>query len=235
MRTLRRANDRGQADYGWLRTAHSFSFGDYFDPQHVQFRSLRVMNEDHIEGGAGFPMHGHRDMEIVTYVTRGAIEHRDSEGGQGVIRPGEVQRMSAGTGIRHSEFNHLADETTSLYQIWFLPERAGRKPGYEQASVRETLERDGLVLAAAPEGGGGAVAIGQDAKLWIVRFRAGQERKLEWKAGRGAWIQVVGGAVEALGERPQALRAGDGLTVESETSVTLRATEDTEVLFFDLA
>jgi redox-sensitive bicupin YhaK (pirin superfamily) len=233
MLRLRKATDRGHANHGWLDTRYSFSFADYFDQQHVQFRALRVMNEDRVAPGQGFGMHGHRDMEIVTYVLDGALEHKDDMGNGSVLRPGELQRMTAGTGIQHSEFNPSPSEAVHLYQIWLLPERKGLTPGYEQRAF-VPAEKDGrLRLVASPDGANGSLVIHQDARLYLATLAAGQEVRHELKAGRHAWLQVLRGAVEVGALN---LSGGDGLAVSEEPglAITGRAA-DSEVLLFDLA
>lgn len=230
--TLRRADERGHADHGWLRTHHTFSFADYRDPAHMGFRSLRVINEDVVAPGTGFGLHGHRDMEIVTWVLAGALEHRDSLGNGSVIRPGEIQRMTAGTGIRHSEANPSESEPVHLLQIWLLPERRGLAPSYEQTRVADEELAAGWVLLAAPVGDGGVVGIHQDARLSATRLAAGDERELRVASGRHAWVQVARGAVGLDGVE---LVAGDGARRSTEGASRLVARDDAEVLWFDLA
>jgi redox-sensitive bicupin YhaK (pirin superfamily) len=232
MITLRPASERGHADFGWLDTHHTFSFGDYFDPEHTQFRALRVLNEDRVQPGQGFGTHGHRDMEILTWVLSGALEHRDSLGTHGVIRPGEAQVMSAGMGIRHSEYNASAAEPVHFLQIWLLPERQGLPPRYDQVAFPDAELRDGLRLIASPDGMEGSVKLFQDAKVYAARLEPGQKLRLPLPEGRSGFLQVAIGAVEVNG---LAMHAGDGARIQEETSPTLAADAPSEVLFFDLA
>jgi hypothetical protein len=224
---LRKSNDRGHANHGWLDSWHTFSFADYHDPQHVSFSALRVINEDRVAPGEGFPTHPHRDMEIITYVLEGALEHQDSLGTGSVIRPGEVQRMSAGTGIRHSEFNHSQTEPVHFLQIWILPDRQGVQPGYEQKRIG--LD-DQLRLVASPDGHDGSVTIHQDARVYAARLN-GSEVTHTLASGRRAWLQVARGAVKLNGTT---LQAGDGAGIENETALRLAVDGSAEVLLFDL-
>jgi quercetin 2,3-dioxygenase len=228
---VRKAGERGHFNFGWLDTYHSFSFGDYYDPRHMGFRSLRVINEDFVSPGAGFPTHGHRDMEIVTYILAGGLSHRDSMGNGSVIRPGDVQRMSAGTGVLHSEFNDSEDEPVHLLQIWILPAEQGIAPGYEQTAFAEEERRGRLRLVASPDGREGSVRIHQDASLYASVLDAGARVEHELRPGRHAWLQVARGAVELNG---QALGQGDGAAVSDETRLSVAAAEASEVLLFDL-
>ena len=232
MMTLRPSDARGRTEIGWLDSRHTFSFGDYDDPDHVSFRSLRVVNEDWVEPGTGFGTHPHRDMEIITYVVDGALQHRDSLGTGSVIRPGEVQRMTAGTGILHSEYNPSATEPVHLVQIWILPERRGLTPGYEQRAFPGAERRDRLRLVASRDGRDGAVTLHQDVDLFAGLLSAGARVVHGLRPGRGAWVQVLRGGVTVNG-RP--LRAGDGAAIEDEPAVELTAGELAEVLLFDLA
>jgi quercetin 2,3-dioxygenase len=228
---IRRAEERGHFDHGWLDTSHTFSFGDYHDPAHMGFRSLRVINEDRVRPGRGFPTHGHRDMEIITYVVAGALEHRDSMGNGSVIRPGDVQRMSAGTGVTHSEFNQSKTEPVHFLQIWILPARPGQPPGYEQKSFPACDGR--LQLVASPDGRDGSVTVHQDARVLLTNLGAGVAVEHRLAPGRHAWVQVVSGGVYA---NDQALDAGDGAALSDEPAVTLVAREEgTQALVFDLA
>ena len=230
MITIRKSADRGASNHGWLDSKFSFSFADYHDPRHMGFGSLRVINDDHIAPGAGFPTHPHRDMEILTWVLQGAVAHRDSEGNQAVVRPGELQRMSAGTGIRHSEFNASSTDPLHLLQIWILPERRGLAPGYEQTAFTDL---DGkLRLVAARDGRDGAVTIHQDAELWVARLDVGQQAAFAPKRGRVQWLQVARGAVELNGTH---LATGDGAAIDEEVALTLRGEFPAEVLLFDMA
>jgi redox-sensitive bicupin YhaK (pirin superfamily) len=228
---VRPSAERGGADYGWLKTRYTFSFNTYHDPAHMGFRALRVINEDVVMPGQGFGMHGHRDMEIVTYVISGALEHRDSLGNGGVLRAGEVQRMTAGTGIRHSEFNPSADEPVHLYQIWLFPERSGLTPSYEQREV-EPAGDGNLRLIAAPPGHGGTLTIHQDAMVFIGTLERGQTLTQPLGPGRHAWVQVVRGSI-TLGD--QVLHGSDGAAVSDEPSLLIKAGEGAELLVFDLA
>ncbi|MDX2170029.1 MAG: pirin family protein [Deltaproteobacteria bacterium] len=231
MLTIRPAAERGHVRIDWLDSRHSFSFGEYHDPRHMGFRALRAINEDVVAPGGGFATHPHRDMEIVTWVLDGALQHRDSLGTGSVIRPGEVQRMTAGTGIRHSEFNASTSEPVHLLQIWILPERAGLEPSYEQKTV--PLDgTGGLRLLASPDGRDGSVTIHQAAELWAGRLKAGSDASHTLAAGRHAWLQVARGDVQVNG---QVLHAGDGAALSDESAVALHADSDAEVLLFDLA
>ena len=230
--TLRPSAARGHADHGWLDTRHSFSFADYYDPQHMGFRTLRVINEDVIKPATGFGTHGHRDMEILTYIVRGALEHRDSTGEHSVIRQGEVQRMSAGTGIRHSEFNASANEPVELLQIWLLPGRPGLPPGYEQKQFADQDKHNRLCLIAAPNGRDGALTIHQDVDVYAAQLDAGGELSLPLRQGRGGWVQVVDGTLTVNG---RTLSTGDGAAVENAEAVQFVAESDCHLLVFDLA
>jgi redox-sensitive bicupin YhaK (pirin superfamily) len=229
---LRRSTDRGHSRLGWLDSHHTFSFGDYYDPGHVGFRALRVINEDRVKPGGGFPAHSHRDMEILTYVLEGALKHEDSIGNGSVIRPGEVQRMSAGTGITHSEVNHSLDEPVHFLQVWIVPERPGLAPGYEQRSFARTARPGGWHLVAAKNGRDGAVTVHQDVELFVGRLVPGEGVTHRLKSGRHAWVQVARGSV-LLNDVP--LTAGDGAAVSAETLLEVGAQEDSEILLFDLA
>jgi redox-sensitive bicupin YhaK (pirin superfamily) len=229
---IRRAGERGHFDHGWLDTYHTFSFDAYHDPRHMGFRALRVMNEDRVEPGRGFGTHPHRDMEIVTYVLEGALEHRDSMGNGEVLRPGEFQRMSAGTGITHSEFNPSRTEPVHLYQIWLLPDRREIEPSYEQNRFAEEERTNRLRLVASPAGEDGSLKIHQDARIFLANLDAGREVVHEVPQGRHAWLQVLRGSVELDGHEMQ---AGDGAAVSEEVALTVRALQDAEVMLFDLA
>jgi len=232
MITIRKSDERGRANHGWLDTHFTFSFADYFDPEHVQFRTLRVMNDDRVAGGGGFPMHPHRDMEIVTYVLEGTLEHRDSMGNGSVIRPGDVQYMSAGTGVTHSEFNASKTEPVHLYQIWMMPDKKGHKPVYDQKNFTEAEKRGKLRLVASPDGREGSVKIRQDNELYATVLGAGDSVKHVLKAERHAYVQVARGSV-TLNGKP--LETGDGAAISTEKSVELTGVKDAEVLLFDLA
>ena len=232
---VRKSNDRGHASHGWLDTYHTFSFDTYYDPSNMGFRSLRVINEDRVGPGQGFGMHPHRDMEIITYVLEGALEHRDSMGNRGVIKPGEVQRMSAGSGVRHSEFNHSEAESVHLLQIWIEPKEHGIKPSYEEKALDRAQLRGKLTPVAAPNpNGSGAVTIHQDAKLFATVLEGEDQVAHKLDRGRHAWVQVARGKVSVNG---QELAAGDGAAISDEAAVQLAATssEPAEVLLFDLA
>ena len=226
---VRPSEERGRNKLSWLDTHFTFSFDQYYDPEHVQFRSLRVLNEDVVAPASGFPMHPHRDMEILTWILDGAIEHRDNTGGSGVIRPGELQHMSAGTGVVHSEFNPSKKEPAHLLQIWIVPERRGLKPGYEQLSFSDAELRNRFSLVAGPKA---PVTVHQDANLYIARLDKDAEAKHELAGGRYAWLQVARGTVKINGTE---LKAGDGAAVSKETEIRAEASEAAEVLLFDLA
>ena len=233
MITLRRAEDRGHFDHGWLDTSHTFSFADYHDPRFMGFRHLRVINDDRVQGGHGFPPHGHRDMEIVTYVLEGALEHRDNMGTGSVIRPGDVQRMSAGTGVVHSEFNPSKDELVHLLQIWILPNARGLAPEYEQRTFSEDELRNTLRVIAAPEGRDGAMTIHQDVTLYASRLTPGAKVQHRFAPGRFGWLHVARGRADLNGG---AVKAGDGAAISDEAEITVTATgEPAEILLFDLA
>ena len=232
MITLRPAESRGHFDFGWLDTHHTFSFGDYFDPEQVQFRSLRVLNEDRVKPGQGFGTHGHHDMEILTWVLSGALEHRDSLGTHGVIRPGEAQVMSAGTGIQHSEFNASATEPVHFLQIWMLPGRRGLPPRYEQVTFGEAELRNRLRLIASPDGAEGSVKVVQDVKVHAARLDTGKQVGIELRPGRFGFLQVAAGTVTLNG---MAMNAGDSARIESELAVTVASVAASGILLFDLA
>jgi len=228
---IRRGQERGHFDRGWLDTYHTFSFDEYCDPRFVHFRSLRVLNEDRVVPGAGFPTHSHRDMEIVTYVLEGELQHRDSMGNGSVIRPGDVQRMSAGTGVSHSEFNASREEPVHLLQIWMLPAKTGQTPEYEQKTFPEAEKRAQLRLLVSPDGRDGSVTIHQDA--WIYAARLGAGKRVSHKLGpeRHAWVQVARGRVRMNG---YVLEPGDGAAISEESDVQLSGAGGAEVLLFDL-
>jgi len=252
----RPSHERGHADHGWLDTYHTFSFAGYHDPAHMGFRALRVINEDWVAPGRGFGAHPHRDMEIITYVLEGALEHKDSMGNHGVIRPGEVQRMSAGTGVVHSEFNPSPTERVHLLQIWIEPDTRGLSPGYEQRTVVPEDKRGRLLLVAGPPGAEGVVTIHQDARLYATLLERGEQVKHPLAADRHAWLHVVSGAVDVDRVPPHPalspgrgegsreperasngvrLEAGDGAAVSGESGLAIAATRPSEVLVFDLA
>ncbi len=232
MINIRKSDERGQADHGWLNTRFTFSFADYYDPKHVQFRTLRVMNDDRIAAGGGFPTHPHRDMEIVTYVLEGALAHKDSMGNGSTIRPGDVQYMSAGTGVAHSEFNASQTEPAHLYQIWMFPDKTGHQPTYDQKNFSEDEKRGKLRLMASPDGRQGSVKIRQDNELYATVLRPGEAVKHELKPERYAYVQVARGSVTLNGK---ALEVGDGAAIAEEKTLQLTGVTDAEVLLFDLA
>jgi redox-sensitive bicupin YhaK (pirin superfamily) len=239
MITLRKSCQRGYADHGWLKSFHSFSFADYFDPAHMGFGNLRVINEDRIAPGTGFGTHGHRDMEILSYVLEGELAHRDSMGNgdpgatnTGVIRPGDVQRMTAGTGVRHSEFNHSATASTHFLQIWLLPSVAGLAPGYEQRTVEAADKRGRLRLVAAPGGVDGGVSLNADARVWAGLFDGAERAELALDPGRKTYVHLARGALSVNGQR---LDAGDALALEGESALRIADGQEAEVLVFDLA
>ena len=231
MITIRKAEDRGHFDFGWLNTYHTFSFGDYYDPHNMGFRTLRVINEDVVQEGRGFPRHGHRDMEIFTYILDGALEHRDSMDNGSIIRPGDVQRMSAGTGVTHSESNPSSDEPVHLLQIWILPEKEGIAPDYEEKKFPEDEKRNKLRLIISPGGDEGSVRINQDARVYASVIDAEQDVVHQLDRGRYAWLQVAGGAVKL---NDIELKQGDGAAVSEETEIRIKAEERAEILLFDL-
>jgi hypothetical protein len=232
MITLRRSEERGHFQHGWLDTYHTFSFDQYYDAGFMGFRALRVINEDRVAPGQGFGMHPHRDMEIITYILEGALEHRDSLGNRGVILPGDGQRMSAGTGIRHSEFNHSEADAVHLLQIWILPERKGLEPGYEQKSFPEAEKKGRLRVIAAHDAREGAVKLHQDVDLYVSLLGAGDQVEHKLAAGRHAWLQVARGEVRLDGAT---LKQGDGAAISEEQKVVIGADLPSEVLLFDLA
>lgn len=229
---IRRAEDRGHADHGWLNTHHSFSFASYQDHEHMQFRSLRVMNEDVIAPGSGFGTHPHHDMEIVTYVLSGALEHKDSMGNGEVLHAGEFQRMSAGTGITHSEFNPSATEPTHLYQIWLFPERKGIEPGYEQKHFDENERHNQLRLVASPDAVEGSLRINQDARIFLATLNGNREVTHELAPGRHAWLQLLRGEATIAGAE---LQTSDGVAISDERVVGIEARSDAEIMLFDLS
>jgi redox-sensitive bicupin YhaK (pirin superfamily) len=232
MITIRKAEERGHFDFGWLNTYHSFSFGEYYDPKHTQFRTLRVINEDFVQPGRGFPRHGHRDMVIVTYILEGALEHRDSMGTGSIIRRGDAQRMSAGSGVTHSEANPSQTEPVHLLQIWILPDEHGSEPEYEEKKFSDDEKRNRLRLIVSPEGNDGSVKIHQNAKIYASLLDEGRTVDHTLENGRSAWIQVAAGAV-TLNDID--LKQGDGAAVSQESTIRIMAREPAEVLLFDLA
>lgn len=232
MLTLRKANDRGHANHGWLDSYHTFSFANYYDPAHMGFRNLRVINDDRVAGGGGFAPHSHRDMEIITYVLEGALEHKDSMGNREVIRPGEVQRMTAGTGVTHSEYNASKTDWVHLLQIWILPERSSLTPGYEQKFYKPEEKRGQLRLIASQDGRDGSVTVHQDLNLYATLLSKDEKVTHEIGKDRHLWVQVARGSAIVNGE---ILDAGDAVAIEAEPTLTLVGQEDAEILVFDLA
>ncbi len=228
---VRKNEERGKADHGWLKAKHTFSFGDYYDPNHMGVSALRVINEDRIAGGAGFPTHAHRDMEIITYIVDGVLEHKDSMGNTATISPGEVQRMSAGTGVRHSEYNHLTDKKTHLLQIWFLPDKTNYQPSYEQKNFAPQLASGALILVASNTGRDGSVAMNQDVDMYVVKSDKAGERILNTDETRYYWVQVISGVVKA---NDQALGPGDAANVTLVTRLHLQWQAGSEFILFDL-
>ena len=232
MITIRQAEERGHANHGWLDSHHTFSFANYYDPKHIGFRTLRVINEDRVSPSNGFGTHGHRDMEIITYVLEGALEHKDSIGTGSVIQPGEVQRMSAGTGILHSEFNHSQTQPVHFLQIWLLPEKKGLSPSYEQRNFSPAKTPGKLHLVAARDGRENAVTVHQDVDLYAAVLKEGDRISYTLKPQRHAWVQVARGTI-TLNSLP--LNTSDGAAISEETDVVIEATKDAEILLFDLA
>src|SRR5262249_23760 len=228
---VRKAGERGATRLGWLDSRHTFSFGEYYDPKHMGFRTLRVINDDRVRPGAGFGTHGHRDMEIVSYVLDGALEHKDSIGTGSILRPGTVQRMSAGRGVTHSEWNPSKSEGVHFLQIWILPAKQGIEPSYEEKHFTEADRRNRFRLLVSPEARDGSVKIHQDAEVWGTVLGAGGETAFELRPGRRAWVQVARGALALNGTR---LGEGDGAAIEGETKLAFRADEGAEALLFDL-
>jgi redox-sensitive bicupin YhaK (pirin superfamily) len=229
---LRRSNDRGQTKLGWLDSRHTFSFGDYHDPQHMGFSDLRVINEDRVIAGAGFGTHSHRDMDIITYVIEGALTHKDSTGTSSVIHVGDVQRMSAGTGISHSEYNASKTEPVHFLQIWIMPNKTGLAPGYEQRAFSLDEHRGQRTLIASKDGRNGSVTVHQDVDVWAARFSPGEQSTVPLNPGRNIWIHVARGAVTLNG---MSLNAGDGAAVSDESMLELKSLDHAEILLFDLA
>jgi len=230
MITIRKAGERGHANHGWLDSHFTFSFADYYDPQHMGFRSLRVINDDIIAGGGGFGEHPHRDMEIITYILSGALEHKDSMGNGRVIRPGEVQYMAAGTGVQHSEFNHSPTEPAHLLQIWILPDHKGAKPAYAEKSFAKAAPGK-LHLAASKSGRDGSIPINQNVDVFVGKLAAGDKISHALKAGRHAWLHIAEGEVELNG---QSLKSGDAASFSDEKAISIKAISPARILFFDL-
>ena len=229
--TIRKSADRGLADHGWLRSQHTFSFADYLDPAHMGFRSLRVINEDHVAPGGGFPTHPHRDMEIFSYVVEGSLQHRDSMGNGSVLKPGQIQLMSAGSGVTHSEFNPSAKDALHLLQIWITPRERGLKPSYTEWHPDAARDGDAKVLVIAPDGRDGSATIHEDAEVFRVRLRAGQTVSHDVRAGRGVWFQLIAGSASINGTP---LTAGDAASTDDTGALTVTASVNSEALLFDL-
>lgn len=231
MLTIRRSNERGLAEHGWLKSRHTFSFAEYYDPSHIQFGPLRVINEDRIAGGTGFDPHPHRDMEIISYVVSGGLKHEDSMGNVAVIRPGEVQRMSAGTGVVHSEYNEQDKDETHFFQIWIMPNARGVKPGYGQKSFEKELNTQKLVHVISPDGKDGSISIHQDADMYISKLK--QADTLDFQIGddRRMWLQLVKGEIEVNGEK---LSTGDAIAATDVATASIKALADSEMILFKL-
>jgi len=231
MITIRPSKDRGHADHGWLKSSHTFSFGSYYDPEFMAFGPLRVLNQDFVAAGGGFPQHGHANMEIVSYVLQGAMEHKDSMGTGSVMRPGDVQLMSAGTGVQHSEFNASSSDSLHFLQMWVVPAESGMAPGYQQRSFSIAERQGRLRQVVSPDGEDGSLTIGQDARLYVGLFAEGDEATQNLAAGRGAWLHVATGSVDLNGMR---LGPGDGAAIVDEDQLRLTGTEAAEVVLWDL-
>lgn len=231
MFSVRKAQERGHLNFGWLDTNHTFSFGHYLDPKHMGYRNLRVINDDCIIGGSGFDTHPHRDMEIVTFVKEGALAHKDTLGNESVIKPGEIQLMSAGTGIQHSEFNALRDGDTKFYQIWILPKEKGIDPRYDQHSYEDRRNSNDLTLLVSPEGGEGVARINANAKVFLGAYEEGSDVSLNLKKDGHYWVQLIDGMLDLGGE---VLNAGDGVAIESEDILNAKAVKHSNFLFFEL-
>lgn len=232
MLQLRKSQDRGHANHGWLNSKHTFSFAGYYDPKHMGFRSLRVINEDKIKGGTGFGAHPHNDMEIISYVVKGGLKHQDSMGNDTIIKPNEVQRMTAGTGVVHSEYNASPNEDAHFFQIWITPKARGQDPGYGQKSFEKELESQKLVHVISQDGKDGSISINQDADMFISRLKTGDDLTYSIRKNRGVWIQVVKGQLTI---NDQNVIAGDALSFENEDDLKVKATKESEIIIFDLA
>ncbi len=228
---VRKSGDRGHANHGWLKAKHSFSFADYYDPKNMGFSILRVINEDRITGGNGFGAHPHRDMEIITYIIDGALAHKDSMGNAAVIRPGEVQTMSAGTGVRHSEYNELQDQETHLLQIWLLPKQMNVKPSYGQKAFEKVLNEKDVVLVVSPDGREGSIAMNLEADLYASKLKEGKQLEFKLKPGRSAWVQIIAGELTLNSDK---LSAGDGAAISDESLLKIESKKDSHFLYFDL-
>jgi redox-sensitive bicupin YhaK (pirin superfamily) len=231
--TLRKSNERGHADHGWLDSRFSFSFAEYHDPKHMHFRTLRVINEDHIAAGGGFPMHPHRDMEIFSYVLEGALAHKDSMGNSRELKPGQIQLMSAGSGVTHSEFNPSKTDKTHMLQVWLFPDKRNLQPGYTEWHPKPEHANESKVLVISPDGREDSAVIHQDANIYRLKLAKGEKVTHDLTAGRGAWLQLARGSVSLNGET--ALTAGDAASTSDAGTLTVTATEDSEALLFDLA
>lgn len=231
MMYLRKANDRGDTNHGWLKSRHTFSFADYYDEKHMGFGPLRVINEDRIEGGTGFGAHPHRDMEIISYVIDGELLHKDSMGNSGVIKPGEIQRMSAGTGVRHSEYNNLKDRVTHFLQIWILPEKLGIAPSYGQKNFENDLGSSDLILVASKSGRNGTVTLNQDVDMYAAKTQDAGEKIHKTSSHRHLWVQVITGIIEVQGTK---LGAGDGVGISEVDSLKLKWSKGSEFILFDM-
>ena len=229
---LRKSEARGNANHGWLKSRHTFSFADYYNPKFMGFRTLRVINEDRIAGGSGFGKHPHRDMEIISYVVKGALQHQDTMGNKAIIRPGEVQVLSAGTGMQHSEMNDRPSDETHFFQIWITPNLTGQSPSYGQKSFEKALDSQKLVLTISQDGREESLAIKQDADLYISRLKKNEDLDFDLRKNRGAWVQVVSGNLQVNG---QAMTEGDGVAIENSGFLNFKALENSEFLLFDLA
>jgi redox-sensitive bicupin YhaK (pirin superfamily) len=231
MINIRKSEQRGYANHGWLESRHTFSFANYYDPKYMGFSVLRVINEDNVAPGAGFPTHGHRNMEIVSYILEGGLEHRDSMGNGSVIHPGEIQRMSAGTGVTHSEYNASDSESVRFLQIWIFPDQRGIRPGYEQKRFTDDQVKSKLCLIASPDGYNGSILIHQDVSIYVTQLGRNKSVTHPLSVQRRGWLQVARGAIDVNNEK---LAAGDGAAVENEENLTISAIDDTEILLFDL-
>lgn len=232
MLQIRKSEERGLANHGWLKSRHTFSFADYYDSKFMSFKSLRVINEDRISGGTGFGKHPHRDMEIISYVIKGALQHEDTMGNKTIIRPGEVQKLSAGTGMMHSEQNLLADEETHFFQIWIMPNKIGTAPSYGQKSFNEALNSKKFVLVISQNGREDSIPILQDADMYISRLNANEELEFQVRPARGIWVQVVSGVLSA---NDKELKSGDAFSTDQEGTLLLKSKDKSELLIFDLA
>jgi redox-sensitive bicupin YhaK (pirin superfamily) len=232
MLKVRKSEERGLGDHGWLKSRHSFSFANYYDPEQMGFRSLRVINEDRIAGGTGFGKHPHNDMEIISYVVKGALEHEDTMGNKTIIRPGEIQRLTAGTGMAHSEYNHDKKDETHFFQIWIEPNKRGMAPGYGQMSIEKRLQAEKFILVISGDGRDGSIDIAQDADLYIGRLAKAESITFTAKPDRHFWVQVVRGEIKV---NDKILGAGDGLAAEQVNELEISSNSDSEFMLFDLA